>query len=205
MSDLLNLEKQLRFYGAYHHDPINIAIHMTCVPLLLWTAIVLFTNSPPLLPTLSHNIVFEHLPPNLALFVALAYCTLYILLEPVAGSVVSLIILAGTAYASHLTSTYGTTANYWAAGVHVVCWLAQFVGHGVFEGRAPALLDNIFQALFLAPLFVWLEFLFLLGYRPELKSRLDKMIEQDVKKFKDSKVNGNVNGNTVGNGHAKSG
>jgi len=87
----------------------------------------------------------------------------------------------------------------------VVSWLAQFVGHGVFEGRAPALLDNIFQALFLAPLFVWLEFLFLLGYRPELKSRLDKMVEQDVKTFRESKVNGKVNGNTVGNGHAKSG
>jgi len=178
---------------------------MTCVPLLLWTAFVLFTNSPPLLPTLSHNIVFEYLPPNLALFVALAYCTLYVLLEPVAGSVLSLIILASTSYANRLTSTYGTTANYWAASVHVVSWLAQFVGHGVFEGRAPALLDNIFQALFLAPLFVWLEFLFLLGYRPELKSRLDKMVEQDVKTFRESKVNGKVNGNTVGNGHAKSG
>lgn len=29
--------------------------------------------------------------------------------------------------------------------VHVVCWIAQFVGHGVFEGRAPALLNSLFQ------------------------------------------------------------
>jgi len=97
------------------------------------------------------------------------------------------------------------TANYWAAGVNIVSWIAQFVGHGVFEGRAPALLDNIYQALFLAPLFVWLEMLFFLGYRPELKSRLEKVVEQDVKKFRDAKMNGHANGGAVTNGHAKSG
>jgi 2-hydroxy fatty acid dioxygenase len=35
--------------------------------------------------------------------------------------------------------------------------VAQFVGHGVFEGRQPALLDNLFQAFFMAPIFVLLE------------------------------------------------
>ena len=30
-----------------------------------------------------------------------------------------------------------------AAVVHVGCWIAQFYGHGVHEGRAPALLDNL--------------------------------------------------------------
>ena len=40
---------------------------------------------------------------------------------------------------------------------HVVCWIAQFVGHGVFEKRAPALLDSVDQAFITAPLFVLLE------------------------------------------------
>jgi stalled ribosome alternative rescue factor ArfA len=40
-----------------------------------------------------------------------------------------------------------------AVAVHVVSWIAQFVGHGKYEGRKPALLDNLVQALFLAPLF----------------------------------------------------
>ena len=31
----------------------------------------------------------------------------------------------------------------YAIGLHIVCWLAQFYGHGVHEGRAPALLDNL--------------------------------------------------------------
>lgn len=47
--------------------------------------------------------------------------------------------------------------------IQVFCWVAQFVGHGVFEGRAPALLDNLVQALFMAPVFVLLEVRGLVG------------------------------------------
>lgn len=35
-----------------------------------------------------------------------------------------------------------------ALGVHVFCWVAQFIGHGVFEGRAPALFDSLLQGEF---------------------------------------------------------
>ena len=44
-----------------------------------------------------------------------------------------------------------------ALAIHVTAWILQFVGHGVFEGRAPALLDSLDQALITAPLFVLLE------------------------------------------------
>ena len=108
------------------------------------------------------------------------------------------LLFAGTAYSNHLTSTYGMTANYVAIGVHIVSWLVQFVGHGVFEGRAPALLDNLIQAIFLAPFFVWLEILFAFGYRPELKSRLDKAIQKEIAKFKAGKDSG-----SKANGHSK--
>jgi len=161
------------------------------------------TNSPALIP-LPETLTIPNLPLNLGVLACLSYCGLYILLEPVAGTVLATFLLAGTAYANHLTSEYGMTANFWAAGAHVVCWIAQFIGHGVFEGRAPALLDNLFQAIFLAPLFVWLELLFSLGYRPELKRRLDKMIEQDIAKFRESKKQ-KLNGaaKSTENGHAK--
>lgn len=118
-------------------------------------------------------------------------------MEPVAGSLLTPLLLAGTAYANHLTDTYGMTANYWAIGIHVFSWVAQFVGHGVFEGRAPALLDNLVQAIFLAPFFVWLEFLFACGYRPELKGRLDRAVQGNIEEYrrtKGTKANGQVNG-----------
>ncbi|KAF2151332.1 DUF962-domain-containing protein [Myriangium duriaei CBS 260.36] len=191
----LNLEKQLQFYGAYHHNPINVAIHITCVPMILMTAFLLGTNSPSI--PVPEAFAIPNLPLNVGTIASLIYASLYLLMEPVAGAMLAPILVGGTALANHLTSTYGATANYWAIGLHVVSWLAQFVGHGIFEGRAPALLDNIVQALFLAPFFVWLEILFSLGYRPDLKARLDKAVEKDIQKFKDSKSDGQVQKNGV--------
>ena len=151
-----------------------------------------FTNTPAVpLPTW---LSIPNLPLNLGTLLAVMYSTLYILMEPVAGALVVPMIIGGTAFGNHVTATYGATANYWAGGVNIVCWLAQFLGHGKFEGRAPALLDNLVQALFLAPFFVWFEILFFLGYRPDLKRRIEKLVQQEVQKFKAEKTRKAMNG-----------
>ncbi|KAL1603967.1 hypothetical protein SLS60_005559 [Paraconiothyrium brasiliense] len=191
----LNLEKQLRFYGAYHHNKVNIGIHTVCVPLILFASVVLLTNTPaiPLPPWLT----VPNLPLNFAAGFLVLYTTTYILMEPVAGAMLTPILIGVTVYGNHLTSTYGATANRWAGGVFIASWIAQFIGHGKFEGRAPALLDNIVQAFLLAPFFVWFEILFTLGYRPDLKKRVDKAVEEDIRKFKEKKgqtANGSANG-----------
>lgn len=148
-----------------------------------------------------------HLPANLGTIVCVVYSSLYVLMEPVAGAMLAPILLGSTAYANHLTSTYGMKANNIAIGVHIFSWIAQFVGHGAFEGRAPALLDNLVQAIFLAPFFVWMEILFAFGYRPELKARLDQSIEKELRKLRAEKeaktvtANGDANGSA--NGHAQ--
>lgn len=111
-------------------------------------------------------------------------------MEPVAGALLAPILIGATAYFNHLTSTDGATVNYWAGAIQIVCWVAQFVGHGKFEGRAPALLDNIVQAFVLAPFFVWFEILFGLGYRPDLKRRVDQAVEQEIERVKKSKAKG---------------
>lgn len=146
------------------------------------------TNTPsiPLPPWLS----VPYLPFNLGTSAAVLYSTLYILMEPVAGAMIAPLIIGGTAYANHLTSTYGAAANTWAGAINVVSWIAQFIGHGAFEGRAPALLDNLVQALFLAPFFVWFEVLFSLGYRPDLKGRIDKAVEEEIQKFRGKQAHG---------------
>ncbi|KAL6704733.1 hypothetical protein ACN47E_007654 [Coniothyrium glycines] len=184
----LNLEKQLVFYGAYHHNKVNVGIHILCVPPILLTSFLLLTNTPavPLPSWLS----VPNLPLNVGTVGAVLYSTLYILMEPVAGALLAPILIGSTAYANHLTSTYGATANSWAGAINIACWLAQFVGHGKFEGRAPALLDNLVQAIFLAPFFVWFEILFTLGYRPELKGRIDQAVEKEIQKFKQNKQKG---------------
>lgn len=143
-----------------------------------------------------------HLPANLGTIVCIAYSSLYILMEPVAGAMLAPLLLGGTAYANHLTSTYGMKANNIAIGVHIFSWLAQFVGHGIFEGRAPALLDNLVQAIFLAPFFVWMEVLFACGYRPELKARLDQSVQKELTKLRAEKESEKAAPNGAANGQA---
>lgn len=129
---------------------------------------------------------------NLGTILALVYASLYVLLEPVAGFVLAAFCIGSTAFANHLRSEDPRSTFQVALAVHVVCWIAQFVGHGAFEGRAPALLDNLVQAVFLAPMFVWLEVLFKLGYRKELQNRVDKRVEEEVAKFRAQAKNGKV-------------
>lgn len=134
-------------------------------------------------------LIVPYLPLNLGTIGAILYSGFYILLEPVAGTVTVPLIIGWIAYANHLTTTYPSSANKTALVLEVVCWIAQFVGHGKFEGRAPALLDNLLQAFVLAPFFVWMEVLFSLGYRPELKARVEKDVEKAIAKFEKEKVN----------------
>ena len=53
------------------------------------------------------------------------------------------------------------------AGAFVAGWVVQLVGHA-FEGRRPALVDNLLQ-IFNAPLFLTAEVLFLFGLRQDLR------------------------------------
>jgi len=111
-----------------------------------------------------------------------------VLLEPVAGTALALICLGAAGTTNYLRIHSSAPVTQISIGIHAVCWIGQFVGHGAFEGRAPALLDNFFQAIFLAPLFVWLEFLFAIGYRSELKKRVDKAVEVEIAKFRARKA-----------------
>ncbi|KAI1079425.1 DUF962-domain-containing protein [Whalleya microplaca] len=185
----LNLERLLIFYGAYHHNSINVAIHMLCVPLILFTGFALAANTGTLIP-LPNVLTIPHLDLNLGTLAAFTWGSLYVLLEPVAGTILALICLGAAAVSNTFLSQNPTLTNQVAIGVHVVCWLLQFLGHGAFERRAPALLDNLVQAIFLAPLFVWLELLFKFGYRRELQSRVEKAVQAELAKLRKDNANG---------------
>lgn len=134
-------------------------------------------------------LTIPNFPLNAGTIGAIFYSGFYILLEPVAGSVLLPLIISWTAFANHLTaSSHSYITNVSATAVFVLAWIAQFVGHGVYEGRAPALLDNLLQALVLAPFFVFMELLFIFGYRPELQKRVNDAVEKEIKKVKAEKA-----------------
>lgn len=146
-------------------------------------------NTGTLIP-LPDFLTITNLNLNLGTLAAITWGGLYVLLEPVAGTALAALCLGAAAGGNKMLAEDADMTNKAAIAIHVVAWIAQFVGHGVFEGRAPALLDNLVQAIFLAPLFVWLEILFKFGYRRELQARVGNAIDVEIKKFKDSKQNG---------------
>lgn len=91
-----------------------------------------------------------------------------------------------------------------AGAVHGVSWILQFLGHGLAERRAPALLDNLLggayetslpfygctdhstfhAAVVLAPFFAHLEILFGLGYRPQLHHDLKNSVGVEIARIR---------------------
>ncbi|KAL1216754.1 hypothetical protein V5N11_025254 [Cardamine amara subsp. amara] len=72
----------------------------------------------------------------------------------------------------------------------LLCWTGQFLGHGLFEKRAPALLDNLVQAFLMGPFFVLLEVLqTVFEYEPYsgFKARVDSKIESEIKEWREKK------------------
>jgi 2-hydroxy fatty acid dioxygenase len=147
----MQTSSQLGFYAKYRipfssitanadNNPINIAIHMVFVPLIYATAMILAGLLPPI-PLAST------IPPiSLADVGVAVYAIGYILLEPVAG-VLMLPFHLGVMYYAHTLPTQfpKDVIAKWAGALNVSAWIAQFMGHGFAEGRAPALLDNLFQ------------------------------------------------------------
>ncbi|KAH7931280.1 DUF962-domain-containing protein [Leucogyrophana mollusca] len=184
-SALFDVRKQLTFYGSYHSNPVNVFIHIFGVPALLWSALVLITRLPvpSFFPTI-HYPINEYLAFdfNASAVTTVIYLIYYLVLEPVAAILYApqmvLTLLTATAY------SYRSDGIRNAVVVQVVSWVAQFLGHGLAEGRAPALLDNILGAFVLAPFFVHLELLFKVGYRPELHKQLQNDIGKEILKIR---------------------
>ena len=60
----------------------------------------------------------------------------------------------------------------WGAGLFIVGWVIQFVGH-YWEGRKPAFMDDI-VGLLIGPLFVLAEMGFVLGLRKEVQHAIEQ-------------------------------
>ncbi|TFK56145.1 DUF962-domain-containing protein, partial [Heliocybe sulcata] len=177
---------KLTFYGAYHHNSVNVAIHMICVPLLFWTFSAMATTlpTPSWFPSIQQQFgPYLRFELNWASVHAIAYWLYFLTLEPVAALLytpqLALQTMTAIAYVKN-----GPDHLKQAAMLHGVSWIAQFVGHGAAEKRAPALLDNLLGAVVLAPFFVHLEYLFKLGYRPELQKKLDQQVEAELARIK---------------------
>ncbi|KAG0211227.1 60S ribosomal protein L43 [Mortierella sp. GBA30] len=173
---------------------------MIGIPLIVWSALVFGAKTGPLLavPAVSATPcssltalrarLFQVFPPNFSVLLMVAYCAYYIKLDKVAGLVATPLFMGAAKNATSFLARHPQDASRIATGVQIFAWTAQFIGHGVYEKRAPKLFDNLLQAFVLGPYFVVYEVLFYMGYRPKLKRALDRLVEKDIREWKAKKA-----------------
>src|SRR5688572_2581855 len=158
-----SLEDQMSIYAAYHQDARNKITHFFGVPIIM---LALF------IPLSWLRFELGGLTLTAAMLFAAAVLVYYFVLDvPLALAmllVTAVLVGLGQAIAA-LGSGPGWT---WFAVLFVGGWILQLVGHG-FEGRRPALADNLFQ-IFVAPIFLAAEAFFAFGYKPQLRSRIEE-------------------------------
>jgi uncharacterized membrane protein YGL010W len=107
-----------------------------------------------------------------AAVVATFALTGWILLDSEIGLAMIAFMLPSLIIAEWIARSYGATVAWIVFAVFFIGgWVFQLVGH-VWEGRRPALLDNLFQA-FIGPMFIMAEVLMAFGLKRDLKAVID--------------------------------
>jgi uncharacterized membrane protein YGL010W len=152
-----NIEEQMSFYAAYHQDARNKATHFVGVP-----AIILSLFIPLAWIGFDAGGVTITVAMVFAATVVLYYFFLDVPLALAMLAVTAVLVFLG----QRIADLGGAQGWIWFGILFVGGWILQLVGH-VFEGRKPALADNLFQIL-VAPIFLAAEVFFALGYKPAL-------------------------------------
>jgi uncharacterized membrane protein YGL010W len=157
------LEDQMSFYAAYHQDARNKATHFLGVPMIIVSLFI------PLAWLRLEVGGFAITGAMVFAAVVLAYYFFLDVPLAIATSVFTIAFLLGADWLAR----QGAAAGWTAFGVLFVGgWIIQLVGHA-FEGRKPALADNLFQ-IFIAPIFLCAEVFFALGYKPKLHAAVQE-------------------------------
>ncbi|XP_072990620.1 2-hydroxy-palmitic acid dioxygenase MPO1-like [Typha latifolia] len=165
---LFDLEKHFAFYGAYHSNPVNVAIHMLFVWPIFYTSLILFHFTPSVVRLPFGVCNGDGVVLNLGFVFALVFAVFYVFMDQKAGSLAAVLCIACWVSSDCLAARLGFSLSWKVVlASQLFCWSGQFLGHALYEKRAPALLDNLPQALMMAPFFVLLELLQrLCGYEP---------------------------------------
>ena len=157
------LEDQMSTYAAYHQDARNKATHFVGVPVIVLSLMI------PLA-----WLRYEGITAAMAITAALLA---YYLILDVGLGLAMCVVMGALLWVGQMIADQGALAGWiWFGALFVGGWILQLVGH-VFEGRKPALADNLFQ-IFVAPIFLCAELFFALGYKPKLHSAVEQRAKQ---------------------------
>jgi uncharacterized membrane protein YGL010W len=143
----------------YHRDPSNCAMHVVGIIFLFLAAV---------LPLSLWPVTIFGVQSNVAAFMVVPVLIYWVLLDAALGLALVgagiLLLIAAAIISSHVS----VTAVWIISIVLIVIGIGvQIIGHKVFEGRKPALLDNP-PHLLLGPMFVMAKLFIALGFRNDL-------------------------------------
>jgi uncharacterized membrane protein YGL010W len=152
-------ERQLATYASYHRDERNRATHFVGIPAIVFSILV------PL--ALVHVAGI-----SAAAVVTVLALVGWIALDRTIGIAMIAMMLPMWLAAEWIARSYSSRTAWIVFAIFFIGgWAFQLVGH-VWEGRRPALADNLFQA-FIGPMFIMAELLMALGLKQDLKSAID--------------------------------
>ena len=161
------LEDQMSFYAAYHQDARNKATHFVGVPLIAFSLMI---------PLGWLRVDLGGFPLSAALVVTAVLLAYYLVLDIPLGLAMCAVFALMLWGAEPLSqASLGISAALFLV-LFVVGWALQLWGH-VYEGRKPALVDNLFQ-VFVAPIFLAAEVFFALGYKPGLHKAVQRRAQE---------------------------
>jgi uncharacterized membrane protein YGL010W len=156
----------MAFYAAYHQDGRNKASHFIGVPMIILSLFI---------PLAWLRVDIGGVPITAAVVFAGVVLIYYFVLD-VPLALAMLAVNAVLIWAGHQIAGLGAAQGWaWFGVLFVGGWIIQLVGH-VFEGRKPALADNLFQ-IFVAPIFLAAEIFFALGYKPRLHEAVQRQAQ----------------------------
>jgi uncharacterized membrane protein YGL010W len=158
-------QRQLAYYADAHRDRVNSIMHIIGNP-ILFVAVVLPLC---LLPVRVFGVPTSAAP--LLVIPALLLWTVWDVAIGLAIVVTSIpLLFAANAIAAHVGVLWVWII---AIGLFVLGWALQIIGHQLFEGRRPTLLDNPVQML-ISPMYIFAKLFIALGLRPDLAAVLRK-------------------------------
>jgi uncharacterized membrane protein YGL010W len=158
-----SIEQQMATYAAYHQDARNKATHFIGVPLIVLSLFI---------PLAWLRFDAGGVALSAAMLLAAAVLVYYFILD-VPLALAMLVVFVVLAWLGESIAMLGAATGWtWFAVLFVGGWILQLVGHA-YEGRRPALTDNLFQ-IFVAPIFLAAEVFFALGYKPALHAAVQE-------------------------------
>jgi uncharacterized membrane protein YGL010W len=153
----------MSFYAAYHQDSRNKATHFVGVPMIVFSLMI---------PLGWLRADVDGFAVSAALVVTALLFLYYLVLDVPLGLAMGAVFALMLWGAEPLSSAAFMASLGWFLLLFIAGWALQLWGHA-FEGRKPALVDNLFQ-IFVAPIFLAAEVFFALGYKLRLHEAVQR-------------------------------